>query len=137
MKDFKLHTQTPIPSGFKTPEGYFDTLSDRIMAQLPVQEPKVIPLYRSRKLWYYAVAAILVVLLSVPLYTHYQVSSQEVDTATLENYLTTNAVISEEDIVNLLDEKDLEKLSIDLKIQDTDIEEALDTNPNLEQYILD
>ena len=81
MKEFKLDYDAKITSGFKTPDGYFDTLSDKILAELPNEEPKVISLFSSRKTWYYAVAAILVLMLSIPLYTEYSTQTEEIDTA--------------------------------------------------------
>ena len=75
-------------------------------------------------------------MLSIPLYNDYNLVQDEVDSATLENYLAYQANISEEDIVNLLDENELKKINLDLKIRDKDIEEILNSNINLEQYIL-
>ena len=137
MKEFKLDYDAKITSGFKTPDGYFDTLSDKILAELPNEEPKVISLFSSRKTWYYAVAAILVLMLSIPLYTEYSTQTEEIDTATLENYLAYQSTISEEEIVNLLEQEDLDKMKIELNIEDKEIEDALYSNNNLEQYIID
>lgn len=37
-------------AGMKVPEGYFDSFAERVMAQLPAEEPKVVELPR-RGLW--------------------------------------------------------------------------------------
>ena len=137
MKDFKLNNEPKLTSGFTTPEGYFDTFSHKVLAQLPKQEPKVISIFSSKKMWYFAAAAVAILLLSVPLYNQYASNTEEVDAVTLENYLASNNTISEDEIANLLDKEDLEKMKIDFNIQDKEIEEVLDTNSNLEQYILD
>lgn len=137
MKEFKLDNEPKINTGFITPDGYFDALSDKILAQLPKQEPKVISLLSSRKTWYYAVAALLILMLSIPLYTKYSSNTEEIDTTTLENYLAYQSTISEEEIVKLLEQEDLDKMKIELNIQDKDIEDALFSNSNLEQYIID
>lgn len=137
MKDFKLDNEPKITSGFTTPEGYFDTFSDRLLSQLPKQEPKVISIFSTKRTWYYAAAAILVLMLSIPIYNKVTTRSEEVDSATLENYLACQSTISEEEIVNLLEQKDLDKMKLEFNIEDKDIEEALNSNSNLEQYIID
>lgn len=136
MKDFKLDNEPKITSGFTTPDDYFDTFPDRISAKLPVPETKVISISGSGKNWYYAVAAILVLMLSIPLYTKYA-DKEEIDAATLENYLAYQSNISQEEIVNLLEQEDLDKMKLEFNLDDTAIEETLQTNPNLEQYIID
>lgn len=136
MKDFKLDNKPKITSGFTTPDGYFDTFAERISAKLPVQETKVVSFTGTRKMWYYAAAAILILMLSIPLYTKYA-TAQEIDAATLENYIAYQSNISEEEIVDLLEQEDLDKLRLELNVDDSAIEEALQSNPNLEQYIID
>lgn len=136
MKDFKLDNEPRITSGFTTPESYFDTFSDRVTSQLPANQPKVISIFSLRKTWYYAVAAVLVLMLSIPLYTKYA-AKQEIDAATLENYIAYQSNISEEVLVDLLEQEDLDKLKLDLNLDDNAIEETLQTNPNLEQYLID
>lgn len=135
MKDFKLDNEPKITSGFTTPEGYFDTFSERFSAKLPAQETKVVSLY-TKKTWYYAAAAIIILMLSIPIYNRYA-ATQEIDTATLENYITYQSNISEEEIVNLLDQEDLDKMKLELNVDDAAIEEMLQSNPNLEQYLID
>lgn len=136
MKDFKLDNEPKITSGFTTPDGYFDTFSDRVSAKLPTQETKVISFVGRKKMWYYAVAAILILMLSIPIYTKYA-TTQEIDADTLENYLAYQSNISEDEIVNLLDQEDLDKMKLELNVDDAAIEETLQSNPNLEQYIID
>ncbi|MCF6128904.1 hypothetical protein L1S35_04415 [Flavobacterium sp. AS60] len=137
MKDFKLDNEPKITSGFTTPDGYFDTFSEKVFAQLPKQEPKVISIFSSRKTWYFAAAAVLVLMLSVPIYTKYSTQQEEIDSATLENYLAYQSNISEEEIVDLLQQEDLDKMKVEFNIDDSAIEDALNSNSNLEQYIID
>lgn len=136
MKDFKLDNESKITSGFTTPDGYFDTFSERISAKLPVKETKVVSFVGTKKIWYYAVAAILILMLSIPLYTKYA-TTQEIDAATLENYIAYQSNISEDEIVDLLEQEDLDKMKLEFNVDDKAIEETLQTNPNLEQYIID
>ena len=137
MKTFKLDNSPKIESGFKTPENYFDTFSARVMQQLPKEEPKTISLFSKRKSWIYAAAAVLVLALMLPVvYTNFYRSSPEIDEATLENYISYNTSISDTDLVNLLDEKDIQKIKIDFNIDDKVIENELSEDSNLEHYLL-
>ena len=137
MKEFKLDNEPKITSGFTVPEGYFDTFPGQFLTQLPKQETKIISIFRAKKAWYFTAAAIVVLMLCLPVYNNYKLHQEEVDMATLEDYIAYHSTISEEDIVKLLDKEDLEKIQIDLKIQDKDIEETLGSNSDLEQYITD
>ena len=137
MKNFKLGNEPKITSGFTTPDGYFDTFSEKVLAQLPKQETKVISIFSSKKVWYFAAAAILILMLSIPLFTKYSTQQEEIDSATLENYIAYQSNISEEEIVNLLEQDDLDKMKLDFNIDDATIEDALKSNSNLEQYLID
>ena len=45
MNDFNIETNPKIATGFKTPDNYFDDFSSRLLAKLPVEQPKVISFY--------------------------------------------------------------------------------------------
>lgn len=136
MKPFKLDNEK-ITSGFTTPEGYFDSFSDNILKQCIIEEPKVIPLYRRKKVWYYAAAAVVIIMISLPIYNTYLVNSEEIEAVALEDYITNHATITDEDIANLLNKEDLEKMKIDLNLKDEEVEDILSANSDLEQYIID
>ena len=137
MKTFKLDNEPKIESGFKTPENYFDNFSARVMEQLPKEEPKTISLFSKRKTWLYAAAAILVLALTIPVFhTNFSSRSSEIDETTLENYISYHSTVSDADLVNLLDEKDIQKININLNIDDKLIENELSQDSNLEHYIL-
>jgi hypothetical protein len=135
MKTFKLENEPKIESGFVTPEHYFENFSAKIMQQLPEEKPKVISLFSKRKTWIYAAAAIMVLALTIPVYNNYSSRSLEIDALTLENYIANNSAVSETDLAILLDEEDIQKVTIDLNIEDKSIENELSTNTYLEQYI--
>ena len=137
MKEFKLDNELKITSGFTIPDDYFDAFSEKILAQLPKQEPKAISIFSSRKTWYFAVAAILILMLTIPLYTKYSAQQDEIDSATLENYIAYQSNISEEEIVDLLQQEELDKMKLDFNVDNAAIEDALDSNSNLEQYLID
>jgi hypothetical protein len=77
MKNFKLDNQPKITSGFTTPDDYFDTFSEKILAKLPKQEPKVISVFNYKKTWFFAAAAVLVIWLSIPIYNDFEVNSKK------------------------------------------------------------
>ncbi|HQE35344.1 MAG TPA: hypothetical protein PLO52_10050 [Flavobacterium alvei] len=136
MKTFKLENEPKIATGFTVPENYFEDFSTRMMQQLPEKETKVISIFARRKTWIYAAAAVLVLALSIPIYNNFYSHSSEIDDATLENYITYHSSVSDTDLVNLLDEQDIQKMNIDLNLEDKTIENELSENSNLEQYLL-
>ena len=135
MKEFKLDNEPKISTGFTTPEGYFDAFSEKMIAQLPNKTPKVISMYNNRKRWLFAAAAVLILALSVPIFNKLTTNTAELDQQTLEDYITYNSGISENDLVDLLDNEDIEKINIDYNIKDKDVEDLLSANNNIEQYI--
>ena len=136
MKTFKLDNEPKIKTGFTVPENYFEDFSTKMMQQLPQNEPKVISIFARKKTWMYAAAAVMVLALSLPIYKNYFSNSSEIDSATLENYITYQSTVSDTDIVNLLDEQDIQKMNVDMGIEDVTIENELSENNNLEQYLL-
>jgi len=137
MKDFKLDDYPKINTGFTTPVHYFEYLPEQIMKKLPSQKPKVLPIFKRRNLWLTTAAAILVIALCVPLYNTINPINKEIDLATMENYFSYRSTISQYDLVNLLDDKDVEAIDLDIEVEDNTIEELLTTNKNFENYIID
>ena len=135
MKTFELEKEPKISSGVIIPESYFDHFSEKVMQQIPKEEPKVISLFLRRKSWMYVAAAIIGLGLIIPIYNDFGSRSPEIDEVTLENYIANKSDISDTDIASLLNEEDIQKMSIDLNIEDKTIENELSTNTNLEQYI--
>ena len=110
MKEFKLDNEPKITSGFTTPEGYFDAFSERMMSKIIKDETKIVSISISRKKWFFAVAAVLILALSVPLFNTILPTTNEPDQDTLENYITYRSEISENDLVDLLEKEDLENI---------------------------
>ena len=135
MNDFNLDKEPKIGTGFKTPEGYFDDFQLKMMQHLPVQEPKVIPLFARRSTWMMSAVAVLVLALMIPVYTNFYKTNEEIDAASMENYLAYQSNISQYDLINLLDSEDIQSLDVDLALEDNTIEDILTTNNNLENYI--
>lgn len=135
MKPFSLDTEPKIKNGFTVPESYFEQFSEQINSKISQQETKVIALKRRKKMIYYAVAAVLMFALSIPVFNYYHTTST-LTQSEVEDYITLQSGISEDDLVNLLDQEAIKNLKIDLKIEDQQLEETLLNNPNLEEYIL-
>lgn len=135
MKPFKLDEQK-IESGFKVPDGYFEKLTSDINAKLATNEPKVVSIFSRKKVIYYAVAAVLVLALSIPLFNYYN-STTSLTQEEVEDYIALQSGITEDDLVNALDKEDIEELKIDLKIEDKVLEETLVNELNIEEYITD
>lgn len=136
MNDFKINNEPKIDSGFKIPENYFENFSEKVFMKINNPEPKVISIFLKRKTWISSVAAVLIISLSVTLYTKIAVKSIE-EKLTLENYITNQSEITQYDLVVLLDTKDIEKIKIDLKIDDKKIEEVLTNSSEIENYLTD
>ena len=128
MNEFKLENEPKIKSGFKAPENYFVDFSAKVIQRLPENEPKVISIFSRNKTWIYAVAAILIVAVSIPIYTTIVTQQNDLDKTTIENYLTSQNAISDDDLTNLLDEDDIQKMKLNFNIEDKAIEDLLSTN---------
>ena len=135
MNDFKLNTNEKITSGFKIPDNYFDSFSEKVMQQLPKEEPKVISFYARNKKILFSAAAVLVIALSISLVFKIQNKEQEVSSDDVENYLVYHTTLSDDDIVNLLEQEDIENITVSNPIENEAIEDVLSNNSELEQYI--
>ncbi len=135
MRDFKLDIHPKINSGFETPEGYFDTFSERLMLFIPKPETKVISFYAQHKNWIYTVAASLIVIISIPVMNQLQKLEKTSYNNEIENYLIGSSTINDDEIVNLLYENNVSTLKINIPIDTKATEEILTQNPNIEEYI--
>ena len=136
MNEFKLDTHPKIDPGFILPKDYFDTLSEKITAQLEEQapEPKAISFYERHKKAIYAVAAALVLALSVPFFMKTTAKVTDVDGATFEEYVSYNTRITPYDLAEYLDAEDIKSLTVEYKIPDDVLEESLINTIEIEHY---
>src|SRR6478672_12710277 len=123
MNEFKLDNEPKITTGFQVPDTYFDTFSEKVMKQLPAKEPKVISIWAKNRKWLYAVAAVVIVSLSIPFLYISQDNVVETPNAEIENYLSYHSTLTDEDIVELLDKEDLDKIIISNDIDDQVVED--------------
>lgn len=135
MNDFKLNRNEKITSGFKVPENYFDGFSEKVMQQLPKEEPKVISFYAKNKKILFSIAAVLVIALSISLVFKIQNKEQEMSSDEVENYLVYHTNLSDDYIVSLLEQEDIENIKVSNSIENEAIEDILSNNSELEQYI--
>ena len=128
MNDFKLDSRPNMKSGFIAPDGYFESLADKVMLNLPSKEVKVVPMYRRRPVWVTSAAAAFVLSLSL-LFIEKEASKPVMpDAKAIEDYLVYQSDISSYDLQKNLNKQDLNEIqeSIGLKnISDVAIEEYL------------
>ncbi len=136
MKNFELDTNKKIISGFTIPDNYFDNFSERVLQKLPKEKTKIITFYSRNKRWFYSAAAVLVISLSVPIVYQIQNKEQETTSNEVESYLVNHTSFSDDDVVNLLDQEDIEKLkNVNTPIEKEALEDVLSSNAEIEQYI--
>lgn len=139
MKEFKLENAPKIEPGFKVPEHYFEKFSERLMHQLPEKQTPVISIFQKNKKIFMLVAAVFVIALFVPLfYTNTTAAkSTEIDTTTLENYLSYQSTINQYDLLNNLEAAEIDNINTTVVLEDTTIEDILVSNGNLEHLIIE
>jgi hypothetical protein len=135
MKEFKLENEPKIKSGFKAPDAYFENLENSVLSKINENEIPVFTLFTKRNL-IFAVAAVFVIALSIPLVNQINTSTSKIDEVQLENYLGEQSNVSEDDIVELLDEEKIQQIKLELNVNSNELEEALLTNSNVEDYII-
>ncbi|AOW09823.1 hypothetical protein [Flavobacterium gilvum] len=141
MKTFNLENGPKIDSGFKTPDNYFENFSANLIQKLPTEtlpeETKVISIFRKRKNIFMAVAAVLVLALMIPIAYRANTTNKEVDSATLENYLTQETNLSQYELIGEIEPENSNLISPQKKIKHETIEDVLATNPNIENLIIE
>lgn len=137
MKKFKLENEPKIETGFNTPDHYFESFSIKMMQQLPVSESKVISIFQKRRNVLFMVAAILVLALMIPFFYNTFTNTKELDSTALENYITYQSNVNQYDLISALETEDINKIKINMTIEDKTIEDVLSVNSNLENLILE
>ncbi len=134
MKEFKINDENKITSGFTTPEGYFDNFTidlNNTESHLNTDK-KVISINTKR--WLTSVAAVLIVALSVSVYSKLVIEKPE-DSIEMENYISNHSEISQYDLITLLDKKDIENLSVEMNTSNPKTEEEFDNANEIENYL--
>jgi len=131
MKVFKLENKPKTKSGFKVPDQYFEDFSGNLTRNLPSNRPTVISIFMKRKRIVMIAAAILIIALMLPM-VYTSTNKKELDSATLENYLSYQSSITQYDLINVLESEDIDNIKKTVVLEDKTIEDILVTNPNLE-----
>ena len=142
MKEFKLDSIPKIETGFKTPDGYFENFAQQLIEKLPQEESKVIPLFQKYKVLTLIAAATIALIVTVPIFNSSSTITKEIDSATLESYLSYQTNISQYDLINALNEDDIKNIKKNVAIEETTmeaetIEDILVGNGNLEHLLLE
>jgi hypothetical protein len=134
MKEFKINDENKITSGFTTPEGYFENFTIDLQNNESHQKTdrKVISINTKR--WLTSVAAVLIVAISVTIYTKLVIEKTE-DSIEMENYISNHSEISQYDLITLLDKKDIENLSVEMNTSNPKTEEEFDNANEIENYL--
>jgi hypothetical protein len=137
MNPIDLHKHPKIESGFKVPESYFDEFESKILSQIDNEEPKVIQLKSYRKYWFSAVAAVVILAVSIPLYQNWKINSTPLDNESIEQYLSYQTNVYTEDIISHLDDSDVISLQKKQSLESETIEKYLLESELIEQYLID
>tara|TARA_B100001105_G_C22312758_1_gene408872 strand:+ start:214 stop:627 length:414 start_codon:yes stop_codon:yes gene_type:complete len=128
MSDFRLDNEHKITSGFKVPDSYFESFTERLIEQLPEhEEPRVIPLYKRKPVWM-SMAASFVILLATGIFLTTNTSINDIaqpDNAAIEHYLVYQANINSYDLMQNLNTQDLAEMEQSIPVSDEAIEEYL------------
>lgn len=122
--------------GFKTPDNYFESLEDKILEKSTFK-PKVISLFTKRYLIYASSIAAAFVLMFAIFNKNDTISFDDLETATIENYLFEKD-ISTFELVSLFTEENLiDENYIDSELTEDGIEEYLLENTTIEDLIIE
>ena len=137
MKAFKLENEPKIGNGFKTPDHYFDTLSEKVLQEIEKseREVKVIPFYKRKNFISLLAAAMIAFALMIPIVNNYNATSKDLDEDTLETYLSYQSNLNQYDLIQNLDTKDIQKMNKNVAIEEETLEDILASNPNIEHLL--
>ena len=112
----------------------FESFSENVMQNLLKSEPKLVSIFQKRKSFFMIAAAILIFAMLVPI-LYNTTDTTELDTATLENYLSIQSNINQYDLMSALDFEDINNINTTAVLEDKTIEDMLASNPDLEQLL--
>lgn len=137
MNKFSLEKHPKITSGFTTPEHYFEELPFTILEKIKNEQFKEKPVFHLKEV-FYAVAALIILALSIPFLSRESSATiEQIDTNSLENYISYQSNVSQYDLISLMNYEELEDIQIELVLENQSVEDILTTNPNFENYLID
>jgi hypothetical protein len=141
MTQFKLDNAPKIESGFKTPDNYFENFQATLIKKLadePIaEETKVISIFRKRKNVLFAVAAVLTLALMLPIAYQSYSKNSELDSATIENYLTEQTHLNQDEIISEIEPESNIIILNTKEIETQTLEDMLASNPNIENLVIE
>ena len=125
---FSKISEEALPSkpGFEVPTGYFDSLEEKILSKVSMETVvKVIPLYK-RKTFIYAASIAACLVLAFSIYTRNTTQELTLEIADIEAYFNEDRMDYDSyDVAQLLNEDDLEALSLESIFSEEILEEYL------------
>ncbi|MGQ7947068.1 hypothetical protein [Flavobacterium sp. WC2509] len=141
MTPFKLDNTPKIELGFKTPDNYFEnfeaTFIEKLSKEPIAKETKVVSIFRKRKTVLLAIAAVLTLALMIPIAYQSYSKSKELDSATLENYLTEETHLNQDEIINEIDPESNIIILDTKEVETQTLEDMLASNPNIENLVIE
>lgn len=139
FEKLSLKKALPEKEGFTVPETYFDTLEDRLQQKLyPAKTAKVIPLARSRKVYYAisAVAAALALFFALKNVFPAPMSMNSVALTEVERYLDNGYLTwNEYDLAEVFEEEDFADITLTTKIDEEALIDYLSENVDSYQHL--
>lgn len=135
MKEFKIDQYPKIGTGFQVPEGYFETLEQKVMQRISNHERPVINLFSSKKWWFVAASIIVLLTIGISLLNRSN-TMEQIDDAQLEQYIANQSDLTEDDLVEILDEEKIQKIHVDINGNEQEIEEIILNSTNIEHELI-
>lgn len=132
MNKILLDSEPKITTGFKVPENYFEKFEVKIPVEATTKKSTLIQLVNNNK-WILSTAAILI--LCVTIVFQWDIAEKKEYVVEVEDHLLYNSTLSDDDIVNLLDEETISNMKIESSIDNNEIEQTLIEESNIENYI--
>ena len=134
MNEFKLNKKPKLTAGFRTPDAYFEAVSDKIF-ETATRKTNPISVFRMSTKWKMAVAAILVIGVFVPVYMTLTKDTLEVEAPTIENYIVNNTNINQFDLISELESEEIENINVNLNLDGDNVDAILTSNAKIENLI--
>ncbi len=132
MINFDENNSSKVKSGFTTPDNYFETFSNTILQKIKEDEKPVISLFSNKIRLVLAVAATLLIGLFV---SQFQFTSQNIPSEDIENYIAYSSSMNQYELVSMLEQDDIDNMTLDYNLESDDIGEFLHHNSNIEILI--
>lgn len=141
MKEFKLEKGPKIEPGFIIPKHYFEHFSTDLIQKIEEENqskaPKLISIFRNRKQFIVAAAAVLLIAILIPFAYRTQQKNQEMDALTIENYLAQEGNLNQYELIGEIDAPNSNLTSAAKELETETIEEILVRNPNIENLVIE